>query len=98
MYCIAWKYTVSSNHSEFEENYGRNGVWFKFFEPCEDYLGHELMKSEDGKSYLLTDKWMSKEDYEKFVSSNQTEYQALEVKSRELYDEEVSLGTYTIIQ
>ena len=39
MYCKAWKYTVTSDQSKFEEVYGRNGKWFKFFEPCEDFLG-----------------------------------------------------------
>jgi len=98
MYCIAWKYTVTSNNSKFEEEYGRTGSWFKLFEPCEDYLGHELMKSDDGKTYLLTDKWMSKEDYEGFISSHQAEYDALNEKCKELYDEEVSVGTFNILQ
>lgn len=98
MYCIAWKYTVSSNHSKFEEEYGRTGSWFKFFEPCEDYLGHELMKEADGKTYLLTDKWMSKEDYESFLSANKADYDALNEKSKGLYDAEESIGTFTILQ
>ncbi|MEM0941688.1 MAG: hypothetical protein AAF600_16160 [Bacteroidota bacterium] len=97
MYCIVWKYTVTSNQLAFEKAYSRKGVWFKFFEPCEDYLGHELMKSEDKKTYLLTEKWMSKEDFEDFISKNQAKYQEIEMKTRELYDEEVSLGTYYII-
>ena len=98
MYCRAWKYTVTSNQSEFENAYGRSGVWFKFFEPCEDYLGHELMKSENGKIYFLMDKWMSKEDYENFIDNNKTDYQALQVETRDLYDEELSLGNYNIVQ
>ncbi|GAB4229978.1 MAG: hypothetical protein Tsb0034_01760 [Ekhidna sp.] len=98
MYCIAWKYTVSSDHSNFEDAYGRTGAWFKLFEPCEDYLGHELMKSEDGRTYLLTDKWMSKEDYENFLSEHRAEYDALNTKCRDLYDVEESLGTFNILQ
>lgn len=98
MYCIAWKYTVSSNQDQFEQEYGRSGSWFKLFEPCEDYLGHELMKGEDGKTYLLTDKWMSKEDYDTFISANKAEYDAVNEKMKGLYDEEVSLGTFTILQ
>lgn len=98
MYCIAWKYTVSSNHAAFEEEYGRSGAWFKFFEPCEDYLGHELMKGEDGNSYLLMDKWMSKEDYEDFMKENKAEYDQQNEKSKALYDKEESMGTYTILQ
>lgn len=98
MYCIAWKYTVSSNQSKFEEEYSRNGSWFKFFEPCEDYLGHELMKAADGQTYLLLDKWMSKEDYDDFLQNNQLAYEQLNEKCKSLYDNEESMGSYTILQ
>lgn len=98
MYCIAWKYTVTSNQAKFEEEYGRNGGWFKLFEPCEDYLGHELMKGEDGKTYLLTDKWMSKEDYDSFISAHKADYDVQNEKAKALYDSEEALGTFTILQ
>lgn len=98
MYCKAWKYTVTSDHSKFEEVYGRNGTWFKFFEPCDDFLGQELMKSQDGNSYLVLEKWMSEEDYENFLSINQAKYQSLSIQTRDLYDEELSLGSYSILQ
>lgn len=98
MYCIAWKYTVSSDHSKFEQEYSRNGSWFKLFEPCEDYLGHELMKGENDNTYLLLDKWMSKEDYEEFLADNQAAYDQLNDRCKGLYDSEESLGSYIILQ
>ncbi|MEQ9465893.1 MAG: hypothetical protein RLN88_00695 [Ekhidna sp.] len=98
MYCLAWKYKVSSNQSKFEEEYGRNGSWFKFFETCEDYLGHELMKSADGKSYILVDKWMSKADYEDFLDEHKAEYDQLNEKNKGLYDEEEALGEFDLLQ
>ena len=98
MYCKAWKYTVTSDHSKFEEVYGRNGSWFKFFEPCDDFLGQELMKGADGNTYLVLDKWMSEADYEGFIASNQAAYQVLETQTRDLYDEEVALGNFSIMQ
>ena len=98
MYCKAWKYTVTSDQSKFEEVYGRNGKWFKFFEPCEDFLGQELMKGSDGNTYIVLDKWMSEEDYEDFLAANRESYQSLESETRDLYDEELSLGNYTIMQ
>lgn len=98
MYCLAWKYTVSSDQEKFEEEYGRNGSWFKLFEPCDDYLGHELMKSEDGKTYLVTNKWMSREDYEGFLAENRDAYDALNKELMDLYDVEESLGNYHIVQ
>lgn len=98
MYCKAWKYTVTSDHTKFEEVYGRNGSWFKFFEPCDDFLGQDLMKGNDGNTYLVLDKWMSEEDYADFIASNEAEYQSLEAQTRDLYDEEVSIGSFFIIQ
>jgi len=98
MYCKAWKYTVNSDHSKFEEVYGRNGVWFKFFEPCDDFLGQDLMKGSDGQTYIVLDKWMSEEDYQVFVSKNKIAYDQLREQTSNLYGEELSLGTYHILQ
>ncbi len=99
MYCKAWKYTVLSNQAKFEEVYGRNGQWFKFFEPCDDFLGQDLMKgADDETTYMVLDKWMSEEDYEAYIAANQAEYELLESQTRELFEEEISLGSYSIIQ
>lgn len=99
MYCILWKYDVSSsNQGEFEKEYGRNGTWFKFFEPCDDYLGHDLLKNTDGDSYTLIDRWMSKKDYDGFLKANKAEYDQLNDKFSKLYSAETCLGTFDIIQ
>jgi heme-degrading monooxygenase HmoA len=99
MYCILWKYEVEpSKHAEFEKEYSRNGTWFKFFEPCDDYLGHDLLKNTQENSYSLIDRWMSKEDYEGFLKSNQTEYDQMNQKSSSLYTSETCLGTFELIQ
>ncbi len=98
MYYIIWNYTVNkTNQKAFEEEYSRTGSWFKFFEPCNDYMGHELIKNTNGTSYLLIDKWMSKADYEGFVKSHQVEYDNLNSRAKELYDEEMQIGTYDVI-
>lgn len=98
MYYLVWTYKVNPDKkSEFEEEYSRNGSWFKFYEPCTDYLGHELIKNEKSSDYMLIDKWMSKEAYEHFVKSNLLEYDAINRKSSELYEEEVQIGGYNTI-
>ena len=95
MYYIIWNYTVDKSKQEkFEEEYSRGGTWFKFFEPCDDYMGHELIKNINGSSYVLIDKWMSKKDYEGFLKSNQAEYDDLNNRSKELYEEETQIGSY----
>ncbi|MEQ9404215.1 MAG: hypothetical protein RIM99_11545 [Cyclobacteriaceae bacterium] len=99
MYCILWKYDVDSkNQSDFEKEYGRTGSWFKFFEPCDEYLGHDLLKNTDGKSYNLIDRWISKKDYEGFLKSNKAEYDQLNEKFSGLYTAETQLGTFDLIQ
>jgi len=99
MYCILWNYEVDSgNESTFEQEYGRNGSWFKFFEPCDDYLGHDLLKSTGGGSYSLLERWISKDTYEAFVKDNQAQYDELNGKFESLYSSETKVGTYDIIQ
>ncbi|MEO9871093.1 hypothetical protein [Ekhidna sp.] len=98
MYCLAWKYKVSSNQAKFEEEYGRNGRWFKFFESCDDYLGNELMKGADGTTYILIDKWMSKADYQDFIDENKATYDDLSENNKTLYDNEEQLGEFDLLQ
>lgn len=98
MYCLVKKYLVSSDHTKFEDAHGRNGMWFKFYEACDDFLGYELMKGSDGKTYLILEKWISEEDYQGFIATNKTEFQNLEIQSRDFYDEEISLGSYDLLQ
>lgn len=98
MYCLVWKYEVTSEHAKFEEEYGRNGSWFKLFEACEDYLGHELMKSEDGKTYLIVSKWMSQADYQDFIDQNKAQYDELNAKDEGLYDSKTSMGAFNLLQ
>ncbi len=98
MYCLAWKYNVPSNQAKFEEEYGRNGSWFKFFESSDDYLGSELMKHADGKTYILIDKWMSKADYQDFLDENKADYDQLNEKNSALYDGEESMGEFDLLQ
>ena len=95
MYCIAWKYDVEKSKSKaFEEHYARGGVWFRFFEPCDDYLGHDLMQNIEDGSYLIIDKWMGKSEYDSFLKINQAEYEALNAQTADLYDQETHIGSY----
>ena len=89
---------MSSNQAKFEEEYSRNGSWFKFFESSEDYLGSELMKNSDGKNYVVIDKWMSKADYQDFLDENKAEYDQLNEKCKSLYDEEEEMGEFDLLQ
>lgn len=98
MYCVVWRYNVDkSKQKDFENYYQRGGPWFKFFEPCDDYLGHDLLKNNEADSYLIIDKWMGQKEYESFLKSHQSEYDQLNRESSELYSEETQIGSYTIV-
>ena len=75
-----------------KKEYGRTGSWFKFFEPCDDYLGHDLLKNTGEDSYTLIDRWISKKDYEGFLKGNKAEYDLMNEKFNNLYDAETCLG------
>jgi len=68
------------------------------FESCDAYLGYELMKSEDGQTYLLANKWISRKDYENFIVENKDAYDLLKKKMTDLFDAEESLGIYSTLQ
>ena len=95
MYCIVWEYKIDkSKRSEFEAYYSRSGAWFKFFEPCDDFLGHDFIRHTEEPTYLIIDKWMGKKEYEAFLSSRKMEYEALNSESANLYEAEKMIGTY----
>ena len=98
MYYIIWSYRIApANKAQFEKEYSRNGGWFKFFEECEDYLGTELVRNEKDGSYLLIDKWISRETYEDFLGRNSTKYDQLKARFENLYTEETRIGEYTAV-
>ena len=95
MYYLIWEYEVEpANESEFKEYYSRSGPWFKFFEPCDDYLGHDLLESDEGGSFIIIDKWMGKEEYSEFMRVNQAEYERLNTDSSSLDGTERLIGAY----
>ncbi len=98
MYYLVWEYEVEeAQQAKFEGEYGRSGAWFKLFEPCGDFLGHELIKSTSGTSYILIDKWMDQNSHERFVKSVQLEYDHLNNTSKALYSSEKLIGRYVTL-
>lgn len=98
MYYIVRSYEVAADKvTLFEEVYSPSGAWFHFFEKCEDFLGLELIKNTSEGTYLLIDKWISKETYDDFLQHEQATYDQLNAQYRELYTNERLLGTYETV-
>lgn len=98
MYYMVWKYQAeTSKVSEFEKEYSRHGTWFQLFEACDDFLGLELIKNTEDGSYLVIDKWISKNGYEEFINGNKQEVDRLNEICKSLYSSEVLLGGYDLL-
>lgn len=96
MHFIIWNYTVeASNQAAFQQEYGRSGAWFKLFETCDDYLGTDLLKN--GTTFMVIDKWISKEAYEEFMADCKTEYDQINTKSKGLYKDEQRVGEFETV-
>lgn len=98
VYQLIWSYQCDpAKSAQFEKEYARSGSWFNFFEPCDDYLGSDLAKNLETGHYILTDKWMSKEAYERFISENKAGYDKLCEQFKQLYQKEELLGRFETI-
>lgn len=95
MYKVVWRYVVPlENQPQFELAYSADGAWATLFKQSEDYLGSRLNKSEiEGNTYILIDSWNAKDNYERFLQINKQEYQRLNEKFQNLYNEEERMGT-----
>jgi heme-degrading monooxygenase HmoA len=96
MRVILWRYRARSGREhEFEAAYGAEGVWARFFENGEGYLGTELMHGTDG-AYLLIDRWASAEAYRVFREANATRYAQIDAECPGLRIEQTPLGEFDV--
>jgi len=95
-YLIVWEFHPKAGlESRFEQAYGPNGIWARFFRRGEGYCGTELVRdtNETGR-YLTIDVWASREAYEKFRQTNLEEYNQLDRQYEEMTQAELKLGMF----
>lgn len=99
-YTVIWKYVVQdSTRRTFEQEYGTNGTWYKLFSKSPNYRGSVLHRSDEHPdTYILIDKWTSKEAYEAFKKSNAEVYGSLSKKFEGLYTEETKIGGFQSLE
>ncbi|MEQ8582426.1 MAG: hypothetical protein RIC30_02290 [Marinoscillum sp.] len=98
IYQLIWSYECKpETAAEFEKEYAQNGAWFKFFEPCDDFLGQDLAKNIETGHYILTDKWISRASYEGHIAENKAEYDRLCEQFKALYEKEVLIGRFETV-
>lgn len=94
MIAIVFRYDVREPEA-FEEVYGPNGEWARFFRQGLGFIGTELLRDvEEFDRYVVIDRWESAEAYNAFVTENQDEYLRRSDDSRLYYLQELRLGTF----
>jgi heme-degrading monooxygenase HmoA len=95
-YMIIWEFQPrKGEEARFEQVYGPQGVWAKFFEHGEGFVRTELNRAlKTPGRYLTLDLWVSKRAYDAFRAAHLAEYQAIDQQCEALTEEEKELGTF----
>jgi quinol monooxygenase YgiN len=86
MYRIIWQFDAEPDRvTEFEREYGEEGVWARLFRAGEGYLGTELFRSTDDPARFVTvDRWSSRAAYDAFRAARAQEYAAVDAECARL--------------
>ena len=94
MYVLIWEFHVKHDRiAEFEQIYGSEGDWVRFFWKGRGFLGTELLRKDD-ESYLTIDRWESQQAYLKFREQYRADYEALDRKCEALTESEKQIGSF----
>ena len=99
-YAIVWEFRVRPGcEGQFEQVYGPEGDWARFFRQGRGYAATQLIRDEsDPRRYLTIDFWRSRTDYEAFRQQHAEEYRLIDDKCETMTEREVSLGTFERVQ
>jgi heme-degrading monooxygenase HmoA len=94
MIALVFRYDVRDPEA-FEEVYGPNGEWARFFRQGQGFIGTELLRDvEEDDRYVVIDRWESADAYNAFLGDHQEEYLTRSDDSRLYYMQELRLGTF----
>jgi [ribosomal protein S18]-alanine N-acetyltransferase len=93
-FIIVWEFRVKpEKRREFEEAYGREGIWAEFFRSGDGYIRIELRADPNSTGrYLTLDYWVSRAAFADFKHDHAANYQAIDQKCESLTAEEKFLG------
>ncbi len=94
MYRIVWEFDARPDQLEkFEQVYGPEGQWAKFFRNSADYVSTELFRSTvSAHRFVTLDCWRSRAAYESFRKSYGEEYSQLDQWCERIVAHERTLG------
>ena len=94
MIALVFRYEVR-DPGAFEEAYGPDGEWARFFRSGDGYIGTELLHDvEEPDRYLVIDRWESTDAYNAFLAANQTEVLRRTDEARFHFIQELRFGTF----
>ena len=94
MIALVFRYDARDPEA-FEEVYGPNGEWARFFRQGQGFIGTELLRDvEEDDRYIVIDRWESADAYNAFLGDHQEEYLTRSDDSRLYYMQELRLGTF----
>jgi heme-degrading monooxygenase HmoA len=96
MYVIIWSFqTTRQRRRKFEAVYGPAGKWAELFRQSPDYIGTELLQSDDVPGlYLTIDRWKSEEAYLDFLEVKEAEYTKMDNLCEKMTVNQEFLGRY----
>ena len=99
MFVILWEFEVKPGcEKRFEDSYGPDGDWARFFGRDAHYRETRLLRDAVGTNrYVTADFWDSREAYETFQQENREEYHALDASFESLTVRETQLGSFVRI-
>lgn len=95
-YLAIWEFEIKpESRAQFEEIYGPDGAWARFFGQSPDYLGTKLTRDlTRPRRYLTLDYWTSREAFHGFKRAHAAEYETLDRQCKSLTEREVMVGEF----
>ena len=93
MHVIVWRFTTG-DPERFEQHYGPDGTWAKFFRRSSDYVRTDLLKGAD--AYLTLDWWTSLTAYDAFREEHAEDYAMIDTLCEALTMFEEKLGEFVV--
>ena len=93
-YVIVWEFRVRPDKAaEFQEKYGPEGAWARFFRGSAGYIRTELVRDVDFR-FLTLDYWQTEEEFKRFKQQNLAGYERLDKEFEGLTESETRLGAF----
>lgn len=93
-----WRYDVNPGaEREFEELYGPDGGWARFFAGSPSYRGADLLRRGETRHYVTVDRWSDEAAHSAFVAANRVEFERLDGSGRDLTRAEELIGKFDVV-